>query len=51
MIRLCSSKIVLGIFVVGFVGSLVIGARYFDFYLRGMARVVIDDGRESKLVV
>jgi hypothetical protein len=35
MIRLCSSNIVVGIFGVGFVGSLVIGVRCF--YLWGMA--------------
>jgi hypothetical protein len=37
MIRLCSSNIVVGIFGVGFVGSLVIRVRCFGFYLWGMA--------------
>jgi hypothetical protein len=37
MIRLCSSNIVVGIFGVGFVGSLVIGVRCFGFYLCDMA--------------
>jgi hypothetical protein len=37
MIHLCSSKIVEGIFGIGFVGSLVVGVRYNGFYLWGMA--------------
>jgi hypothetical protein len=37
MNHLCSSTIVVGIFGVGFVGSLVIVVRCFDFYLWGMA--------------
>ena len=37
MIHLCSSNIVVGIFGVGFVGSLVIGVRCFGFYLWNMA--------------
>jgi hypothetical protein len=36
MIRLCSSKIVVEIFGVDFVGSLVIGLRCFGFYLWDM---------------
>jgi hypothetical protein len=36
-IRLCSSSIVVGIFGVGFVGSLVVGVGCFDFYVLGMA--------------
>jgi hypothetical protein len=37
MIHLCSSKIVVGIFGVGFVRSLVVGVRCFEFYLWGEA--------------
>jgi hypothetical protein len=43
MIRLCSSKIVVGIFGVDFVGSLVIGVRCFGFYLWDMALYSIWD--------
>jgi hypothetical protein len=37
MIHLYNSKIVVGIFGFGFVGSMVVVVRCFDFYLWGMA--------------
>ena len=43
MIHLYSSKILLGIFGVGFVGSLVVGMRCFDFYIWGMVLYSIVD--------